>query len=166
VFLVSVEIRSRYGEGYIRYCDVEFTQKSMTKQSFRDECNINTIMARYEKTGVLVDPLQMRQVKPLFDDFSNIPDYQEAQNAIIEAENLFNALPSSIRKRFGNDPALLLDFMSDPDNYDEAVRLGIVSKSETETKIPEPSTNVKPVSDPAFKSEDKSASSSGESKAS
>jgi phage internal scaffolding protein len=124
-----MEIRSKYKyQGYSRLKDVKFTMKTMAQQHFRDECNINTIMGRYERTGILVDPLLQRQVKPEFGDFANLPDYQEAQNAIIEAHELFDNLPSSIRKRFDNSPARLLDFMADPDNLDEAIRLGIVSK--------------------------------------
>lgn len=150
-----MEIRSRY-KSYSRLADIEFTQKSMTQQHFRDEADINTIMSRYERTGMLVDPMQMRQVKPLFDDFSNIPDYQEAQNAIIEAEMLFDNLPSSIRKRFGNDPSQLLDFMSDPDNYDEAVKLGIVAKNPEESSEPQPPAPSVPVKEtkPAEKGEE------------
>ena len=35
---------------------IEFTQPSQTLQSFKDDADINSIIARYENTGVLVDP--------------------------------------------------------------------------------------------------------------
>lgn len=98
---------------------------SLAKQSFRDECDINTIMRRYETTGT-IDHVNRRQ--PQFGDFSDVASYQEAINIVAEAEANFADLPSRIRDRFGNDPARLLEFLQDPRNFDEAVELGIVEK--------------------------------------
>jgi phage internal scaffolding protein len=122
----------------------------MTQQHFRDECDINNIMSRYERTGILVDPLQQRQVKPEFGDFSNIPDYQEAQNALIEAHQLFDNLPATIRKRFLNSPAQLLDFMADESNIEEAVKLGIIYRPEEPEKEP-PVGDKPPIKEPESK---------------
>ena len=36
------------------------------------------------------------------------------------------ALDANVRKRFHNDPAELIDFVSDEKNRDEAVRLGLL----------------------------------------
>ena len=32
--------------------------KTMTQQNFKDECDINSIMSKYQVTGFLVDPLK------------------------------------------------------------------------------------------------------------
>lgn len=100
--------------------------KTLTQQHFRDECDINNIMARYEKTGMLIDPLNPPTRQPLFGDFSGLPSFMEAQNAIREGVELFEALPARIRKAFNNDPVAYCDFISDRNNLDQALEMGLV----------------------------------------
>ena len=111
---------------------IKFDQPSQTLQSFKDDADINCIIARYENTGVLVDPTVPVSRTPQFGDFSDLPTYQEAQNVIVAANNAFNSLSSKIRERFGNDPAAYFNFVQNlkegSDDYDEAVRLGIIDK--------------------------------------
>lgn len=111
---------------------ITFTEPSATLQSFRDDADINCIIARYENTGVLVDPSVPVSRVPNFGDYSELPSYQDAQNVIIAAKNAFSSLSSKIRERFNNDPAAYFDFVRSlqkgSEAYDEAVRLGIVNK--------------------------------------
>lgn len=101
---------------------------SMTQQHFKDECDINVIIARHDTTGLWCKPGDLAKVRqPIFDDFSVLPDFMDAQNFLNEAGDLFNALPSGIRRRFDNNPAELLEFLADPANASEAVALGLVS---------------------------------------
>ena len=139
---MSVVIHSRYNlppnPGY------KNDEPSMTQQQFKDEADINTIMARYQKTGVLVDPLTQVTRKPMFDDFSNLGDFRDHQQSVIDAQELFMQLPSTLRARFANDPAELLQWLSNPANKDEAIELGLMSKpSEMTPEMPlEPSSSV------------------------
>lgn len=109
-----------------------FKDPSATLQSFKDDADINCIIARYENTGVLVDPTVPVSRTPEFGDFSGMPDYQTAQNVIIAAKNAFDSLSSKIRERFNNDPAAYFDFVQNlkegSDEFAEAVSLGIVNK--------------------------------------
>lgn len=111
---------------------IRFTDPSATLQSFKDDADINCIIARYENTGVLVDPTVPVSRTPNFGDFSDLPTYQEAQNVIIAAKNAFDSLSSKIRERFNNDPAAYFDFVRSlqkgSDDFDEAIRLGIVNE--------------------------------------
>lgn len=101
------------------------TEPSMAQQHFKDECDINLIMSRYQRTGILTE--NPGSLRPLFGDFSNVSDFQSAQNAILDVNDSFMSLPSSIRARFNNDPGYLLDFLSDEVNRDEAISLGLVN---------------------------------------
>lgn len=103
-----------------------FVSPSKTQQHFKDECDVNKIIARYSTTGIIPDEL-IRSGEGVYGDFSNIEDFQTMQNKIIKARESFESLPSAIRRRFNDDPAQLIDFVSNKDNYDEAVKLGIVS---------------------------------------
>lgn len=103
------------------------TEPSMAQQHFKDECDINQIMARYQRTGILTE--NPGSLRPLFGDFSNVSDFQSAQNAILDVHESFMTLPSTIRARFDNDPGLLLEFLSDEVNRNEAISLGLVNPS-------------------------------------
>lgn len=100
--------------------------KSVTQQHFRDECDINNIMKKYEKNGTLPDGYNEKQ--PIFGDFSEIPDFQSTANLIAEVQTAFNKLPASTRARFNHSPAAALDFLADSNNTAEAFKLGLVSQ--------------------------------------
>lgn len=96
---------------------------SMTQQSFKEECDINTIVKRFGVTGQLPAPVAM----PSYSDFSEVVDYQTALNAIRRSGEAFMGLPSGVRERFQNDPQQLLVFLGDEANRPEAEKLGLVS---------------------------------------
>lgn len=100
---------------------------SLTHQSFKDECDINRIMERYAETGFLIDPNIIPNREPLFDDFYAAHDFYAAQNILAESMSRFESLPVSIRERFRNNPAELLQFLDNDANRAEAVALGLVS---------------------------------------
>lgn len=110
--------------------------ESRTKQAFKDECDINKIMKRFEKTGILPE---MIKVQPHYGDFSDPISYQEALNRVELAKEQFHALGARIRERFGNDPENFLRFATNPSNAEEMVRLGLATKREaTAPKNPNP----------------------------
>lgn len=129
-----------YNGFYRKRLQINFEGSGRTHQSFKSECDINTILKRYEKTGEISHEANGR---PKYGDFTNAADYMTACNAIIEAKQTFAALPARIRERMHNDPGELLDFMSDPDNLDEAIQLGLILEPEkppTETVAKPPET--------------------------
>lgn len=96
---------------------------SMAKQSFRDECNINNIMKKFERTG-MID--HVRSVEGSYGDFTDAPvDYQTAVNIVIAADNMFSSVPAKVRARFNNDPGEFLKFVEDPANIEECRSLGL-----------------------------------------
>jgi len=117
---------------------------SLTKQSEKASCDINTILKRYEKTGILPDLIKQ---DPRYGDFSDMPTFQEAQAIVIHATAQFEALDAPLRKRFGNDPAEFLAFASDKANIDEMRKLGLLK--------PEPAKEASPAVAPDAKSEAK-----------
>lgn len=100
---------------------------SRTKQSFSDETNINNIMANFIKTGLLE---YVNKHEPQYGDVSGL-DFQTAMNTVALGREMFDELPASIRERFSNDPARFLDFVDDPANDEEAIKLGIRTVSAT-----------------------------------
>lgn len=125
---MALVIRSVY-DGHEHERGFKSVNPTMTQQHYKDECDINRIMARYEQTGLLIDPLTARSGgSPIFDDFSDIPDLMTAQNKLIEAQQMFELLPSRIRKDFNNDPVAFVQFCQDPANEDKLRDYGILPK--------------------------------------
>ncbi len=103
---------------------IDASQGGLTKQCFKDECDINTITKKWSKTG-LVSHLNAHQGEYL--DCIGADDYQTALNCLIKADDSFNSLPSEMRARFHNSPAEFLDFASNADNFDEMVTMGLAN---------------------------------------
>lgn len=97
---------------------------SMTKQEFKDQCNINKIIKEFTITGQ-ISHISAKAAQGAFLDLPADLDYQTSLNVMIRAEEAFMALPAAIRDRFGHDPAQFLGFVADPANADELIRLGI-----------------------------------------
>lgn len=120
--------------------------KGKTQQQFAKEADINNIMMQYQRTGILGNPLTGSGRTPMFGDFSTGTDFTSVQNRIVEVQRQFMRLPSNIRSRFNNDPAMLLDFIADPANKDEAIKLGLIANDLPAGKVdPKVETAEKPV---------------------
>lgn len=120
---------------------------SMTRQEFAEECDLNQIMKRYEKTGML--PVNA-QSEPRYIDFTQSPaDLQEAMRVMIEAEAAFMSLPASVRKEFDNDAMRFVEFAEDGDNLGKLREWGLAPPE----KAPEPPMRVEVVNAPPPPSE-------------
>ena len=106
------------------YCPV--TQPSMTKQSFGNECNINMIMAKFQKTGAIS---HYAKFAPTYGDATPV-ELHDALNIVADANSMFEELPSSLRKKFNNDPEQFLEFVQNPDNLEEMRKLGLANPAE------------------------------------
>lgn len=129
-------------EGYEK--PVLNTGPGLTKQSMKDQTDINRILLKYQKTGV---QSFVSQVQPEFVETAAM-DFQEAMNLVLDAQNKFQEMPSSLRKKFDNDPGQYLAFVQDPANLDEMYELGMAERPPEPappTAAPEPV----PVAEPA-----------------
>lgn len=97
---------------------------SIVQKDMQDETDIKNILKKYGRTGVL----PIMQDEALYGDFSSVPDFQEAQNIIIRAEQQFNMLDSDLRKKFDNSPEKFLQFCTDEKNLEEMRELGLAKK--------------------------------------
>jgi len=120
------------------FSTIKFSKPSLTKQSFRDECDINNILRKFNVTG----QLPVGSVQPQYGDFSGITDYQSALNAVMAAQDSFLALPAKIRAKFGNDAAAFVDFASDEANKDEMKALGLLREETAQAVVMSPSEPV------------------------
>lgn len=99
------------------------TGPGLTKQSFKDQCDIHKILRQFAKTGMIT---HVSRRPSMFIDVSELPDYRTAVQHVKDAEVLFMSLPSAVRSEFKNDPAAFLDFCSDPENEGELREMGLL----------------------------------------
>lgn len=99
---------------------------SKTKQEFKDECDVNTIVDMYVRGA----PLPVQITKGQFVDVSELGDYKTAIDTVMQAEEVFNKMPKAIKEAVGNSVAGFLDFVNDPENEDQLVELGLVAAEE------------------------------------
>lgn len=100
---------------------LECKDVSLAVQNQKDEADINVIVRNFGLTGKVPQNVRM----PTYGDFEFVGDYKDALHAIKEADRAFYEMPAEVRNRFDNDPALFVDFCSDPANLDEARKLGL-----------------------------------------
>lgn len=114
-------------------------QVSMTKQSFAEESEINKILAKYEKTGV-IDHVKQHGG---YEDMPAGLEYQTALQMTIDAQIAFDELPAQVRREFDNDAFKFLTFVEDPSNVERMGELGLLAKK------PEPApAEAKPPAEP------------------
>lgn len=119
--------------------------KPMTRQSFKEECDVNTIMGKFRETG-FVDHIQV--YKPVYEDFSNAVDYQTALNQVRAAQELFESLPARVRARVENDPGKFIEFAENDENAEELAELGLKNPITTRPPKPPPAAEPEPESTP------------------
>ncbi len=89
-----------------------------TKQSFKDETDINKILQRAQKTGT-ISHLTKHQGR--YADFSEF-DYFENLRKLTEGRQIFDDLPSEIRNEFNQNPAEFFKYVNDPANKDDLMK--------------------------------------------
>lgn len=90
---------------------------SQTLQEYKDEADINLLVARYKNTGSYYNPLNPPsgdRRMPEFMDCTQVPDLMEAQKMVAESQRLFEALPAVVRDWCDNDPTVLLAAWHNP----------------------------------------------------
>lgn len=84
-----------------------------TKQSFKDETDINKLLARAAK-GDSLSHLQKHGAE--YGDFSDVDDLLSAHERLSRGVEIFAELPSAVRREFHNDMGAFFNFVNDPAN--------------------------------------------------
>lgn len=97
------------------------TGKGLTKQSFKKDRDINVIVNKYQRTGVIEFANKRAPEYMQMDEM----DFQDAMQKVVHANEVFSELPAAVRKKFNNDPGQFMAFVHDPANEDEMVDMGL-----------------------------------------
>lgn len=110
-------------------------EPSLTKQSFKDECDINNIVRKFETTGIL-DHVNQAAQRGVYEDLPSGLDLQAALNIKRQAEEAFLALPAAARAEFDNDPVKFVTAWENPSEAQQErfIALGLA----TDNRPPKP----------------------------
>lgn len=140
---------------FTRYCpppavSEENTSPTMTQQHYKDECDLNQILARHRVEGEL-NAMQLRQLLaqsamgadtariPRFEDVSDLPDLSYIKKSFIAASRAFANLPVQARIAFGNNPEAFYSAMTDSKQHEKVRELGLgfLLKDSKSESVPE-----------------------------
>ncbi len=106
---------------------INFDQdKKQTESHHAESCDVNCIINRFKKTGVL----EHRNTHRGTYGFASSQTFQDAMQIVAQGNSLFSELPSEIRDKFNHDPAQFLEFVQDEKNAPEMVELGLAKNLE------------------------------------
>ncbi len=127
-----MSIKREIRKPYVKYDNPGLTDfgPGETQQQFRDECNINNILKKFQKTGAM----EHANKHSANYGFASGLDFRESMEIVTKAQEMFNDLPSSIRSKFGNSPEAFLDFATNPENAAEMVKLGLAEETRPRTR--------------------------------
>lgn len=92
---------------------LDYSKDGRTKQTFKAETDINTILKRFSSKGVIS---HLAKFKPQYGDFGGSYDFAESLDKLNKGQGIFDALPSEVRREFDQDPGKFFDYVNDPGN--------------------------------------------------
>lgn len=90
-------------------------EDGLTKQSFKDETDIQKIMARADKAGTIS---HLQKFQGVYADYSDVDFFQMTQQ-LTKGREVFDALPAELRQEFGQSPQKFFAYVNDPANKDD-----------------------------------------------
>lgn len=127
--------------------DITPTGESLTLQGPAEDADLNNVLKRFGIHDNAILPVT--HDPRYYGNVDDTMDLRTAIEAVHEAERTFALLPAKIRRRFGESPAQLHDFVMDPDNRQEAIELGLLVATPRLEDMKVPTTEVKTPPTPA-----------------
>ena len=112
------------------------TEESLTVQDEDGSTDLNVMLKRMGVKDGSVLPATLGVTDPrYYGDFTDAPDLKTALDRIMDAEEKFMALPPQLRERFHNSALEMLQWVQDPNNIEEAIKLQMLKRDISEEPI-------------------------------
>lgn len=121
----------RRANGTIRVCTVN-EEPDMAQQQFKDECDVNRVIARFEKTGQIT---HLAKMEGRYVGLGESTDLMTALNRVRKAEEAFMSLPAELRAKCDHDPARFLDMINDPSKHEMLSDYGVIERPQKKVSI-------------------------------
>lgn len=106
-------------------------QPSRTKANLADNLDVNKIIKRFQKTGILQKLVDLEGIYGEIDSM----ELRDALEKVNKAENMFMDVPSKIRNMFDNDAGAFIDYATNPANIQQLRDWGLA------VPLPDPHQN-------------------------
>ena len=108
--------RNAYTERTASKKNVDYSKvPSLTVQEQKESTDINNILKRFTKTG-LIDHVNENEAR--YGEFAGI-SYHEHLTIVRDVQRTFNELPSDVRAQFDNNPQEWIEHISVPGNVED-----------------------------------------------
>lgn len=121
----TIIIRNPYTKGLDTSTKIK--TPSLTKQVFRDECDINKIVKSFTETGQPITHLNHSEPQ-----YGEVPSttYHESMNIVRDAEAAYADLPADVAEEFSS-PREFYEFTQEAANVPRMHEMGLMSPSAT-----------------------------------
>jgi phage internal scaffolding protein len=96
-----------------------------TEQSHKIQCDMTNILQQRDRTGMIT---HVNAATARYGDYTEVNEFKQSMDLVLQAQEDFMALPSNIRERFHNNPGAFFEFATNPKNQDEMIALGLATK--------------------------------------
>ncbi len=125
---MKVQIFTRYNRPLVS--GFSFKKPSLTSQEFKDECNVNKLLYKYASQAKLLG-LPLSEVLPALDseafrDVSNTEEFHASMNRIAKLNDLYSALPSDVRRKYGDTVEGFINALGDSNEYQYLADHGVL----------------------------------------
>lgn len=123
----------KFSENRIKKLAMLPSGNSKMQQHLVAETDINRIISKYNKTGIIT---HIARAKKVYGDFTELKDVAEAMDTTTKAQAVFESLPAELRNKFGNSIPGFFEYIHDPNNREQCEQWGIFEKQQNNTPTP------------------------------
>jgi phage internal scaffolding protein len=118
--MAKMQFKTGYGER--ERFKTEPKGESLTQQHFAHEADVRNIIKQYDKTGLIAN---VQKGVAQYGDYSEVNEYREALDLVNNANASFAELPAELREMFQNNAGNFLEFVTNPENNEKMIELGL-----------------------------------------
>ncbi len=106
---------AKHGEPEVRV----YKLHGRTKQSQKDECDINKLLERYAREGTMS---HLEKYQAVYGDYGNY-DFEGHTTKLAEMSSIFEELPAEVKKEFNQSPKQFFTYVTNPENAEKLPQL-------------------------------------------
>lgn len=112
---MPITIRSAYTKRQPSKTNIKDFGESLAVQEQKESTDINNILKRFDKTG-LIDHVNQNEAQ--YGEFAQY-DLHHHMNTVAKIQSTFNELPATVKKQFNNSPQEWIEHLANPQNVED-----------------------------------------------